>query len=472
LNETNPAGTALGKPSILVISSALPCRHGTGSEVRAFFLIEAASRLGDVTLVCPRPPSEQQMAALGRSCTRLVFPAAVSSGAHQTRSRLHRWGYAASCLLFPVREQMRPYLSLCLEFTQHKARQGFRRIFGWLLLLHQWLLSRLIHTPPMAIIWKQIEFASVLDELESILGSRHRGFDLIWLETTAAFTCLDRLVERVGVNAPVVLSAHNIEWMIPKRQASDIRDPLLRLATLLQADLMRQFERRAHRTSDLAIHCSSTDAELAKTFAAKTRIVCIGNGVDIEHYKSSPNNVSDAPLIIYTGNFNYQPNIDAAIRLIVDVLPLIRRDVPDVQVLIAGRNAAALADKLPVGLSWLTIVPNPDDMRPLLEQAWITVIPLRSGSGTRLKILEAMAMKVAVISTAIGAEGLEATDGDVLLIRDSAEAQAEAAVRLLQNAQARGELADRACKWVGERFSWDRLVQQTVDEVRPLVTRH
>ena len=460
------------RPTILLVSTALPCRHGTGSEIRAFFLLQSASLVGNVTLVLPGSVSEAQKAHFDYLCVEVIGAPGAGDSRRQTQSRLKSWGRLLSVLLSPWQQQMQPFIHLCSQFTLAGRLSGHRRIFGWMLFVYQLLLSRVFGMLPMAVVWQKSSLAAISSGLERAITANPAGFDLIWLETTAGFACLEQIMERMRSNIPVVLSAHNIEWMIPKRQAADIRDPLLRFATLLQADLMHQFERRAHRASDLAIHCSANDAELAKEFNARTRIVCVGNGVDIEHYRPSPNNASDVPLIIYTGNFDYQPNIDAARRLVIDVLPLIHKQIQEARLLIAGRNAAALADKLPGGLAWLTTVSNPDDMRPLLEQAWITVIPLRSGSGTRLKILEAMAMKVAVISTAIGAEGLEATDGDVLLIRDSAEAQAEAAVRLLQDAHARGELAERACKWVGERFSWERLVQQTVDEVRPLVSSH
>lgn len=462
----------ISRPSILFISTPLPRRNGTGAEIRSFFLLKAASQVGDVTLVCLQSPSGKEKAEFERVCARVVFPGLPSLIQRRSPNRALAWLGVAAALLCPWRQGMLPYLQLCSRFTLAANLNGRRRFLGWLLLLHQWLLSRLVELPPMALIWRQFAFTEIARRFEESAGADLRGFDLVWLETTAAFGSLSQLLERFPCEAPVVLSAHNIEWMIPKRQAAEIRDALPRWATRLQADLMRRFERRAHRACTLAIHCSPQDAELAKDFRTGARIVCIGNGVDIHHYRPSASKQSDSPVLIYTGNFDYQPNVDAALRLVRNVFPLIEAVVPQARLVIAGRNAASLCGKLSGELDWLTLVSNPEDMRPLLDEAWMTVIPLHSGSGTRLKILEAMAMKVPVISTAIGAEGLGAVDGDVLLIRESAEAQAGAAVQLLQDATARSQLADRASKWVSERYSWDRLVQQTVGEVQQIVAGH
>jgi glycosyltransferase involved in cell wall biosynthesis len=344
-------------------------------------------------------------------------------------------------------------------------------VLGWLFLLHYWLLSRVFVVPPIAVFWIESAFTDVVAEVERAVVSQSQGFGLVWLETTASFACLKRLRQRMFLPAPVVLSAQNVEWMIPRRQVPYIHDPLLRVGTRLQANVMRNFEGKAHRESTLAIHCSPQDAQLAKQFSADTRVVCVANGVDIQHYSPSPGKMSSLPTLVYTGNFDYAPNVDAAIRLAGSVLPLVQAVIPNARLVIAGRNAASLADRLP-NSSWLTLASNPEDMRPILDEAWITVVPLRSGSGTRLKILEAMAMKVPVVSTAIGAEGLGAVDGDVILIRESPAAQAEAAVQLLSDPHARAELAERASAWVRERFSWDRLVQQAVEEVQQLVSCH
>jgi len=465
----NSGRAIVNRPSILLISSPVPCRHGTGAEVRAFFLLGAACTIGDVTLVCSKVPSLRQKNELDCLCCRVICPSSLHVSQPQARTRLRSWAESVACVFSPWRQKMRPWLSLCARFTLCGDLRGYRRIFGWILLIQQWLFSRLRNVPPMAVYWKESAFASVLDELEKAVAARPSGFDLVWLETTLSYSCLSQLMSRVPCNAPVVLSAHNVEWMIPRRQSVDIQDRLLRWATRLQANLMRCFERRAHQASTLAIHCSPQDAELAKEFSSATRIACVGNGVDIDHYKASRGKTSKFPSVIYTGNFDYQPNYDAAVRLALEVLPQIRAKVPDTELLIVGRNASRLAAQLPADCPWLRLISDPEDMHPFLDQAWITVIPLRAGSGTRLKILEAMAMEVAIVCTSIGAEGLGAEDGDVLLIRDCSASQADAAVRLLEDSNARLAIAHRASAWVRQNFSWDQLVQKAVREVRSVV---
>ena len=169
--------------------------------------------------------------------------------------------------------------------------------------------------------------------------------------------------------------------------------------------------------------------------------------------------------LIFTGPFRYYANHDAMIWFISEVYPLIQAKVPDVHLTITGDHA-----NLPLPpASNMTLTGFVDDVRPLIASSWVSLAPLRVGGGSRLKILEAMALGVPVVSTSKGAEGLEFSDSRDLLVGDTAEAFAGHVIRLLKDKQARQEIVENAYQRVKELYDWgvimprfESLIQRTV----------
>ena len=149
------------------------------------------------------------------------------------------------------------------------------------------------------------------------------------------------------------------------------------------------------------------------------------------------------------------PNIDGAVWFTAEVLPRLRRRYPDCSVALVGRKPTAVVTALAAKDPRIHVTGTVPDVRPWLHGSKVSVVPLRVGGGTRLKIYEAMAAGVPVVSTAIGAEGLDVTDGETIRLGDSAEAFAEACADLLDNAQARRRMAENARSMVAERYSWE-----------------
>ncbi len=178
-------------------------------------------------------------------------------------------------------------------------------------------------------------------------------------------------------------------------------------------------------------------------------IEIIPNGVNLNDYR----NIHEEPepnTLIFTGAFTYSANHDAMTWFVGQVYPLIQAQVPDVHLYITGNHA----DKPLPPADGVTRTGYVDDVRPLVARSWISLAPLRVGGGTRLKILEAMALRTPVVATSKGAEGLDVQDGEHLLIADTPQAFADAVIRLLKDPALRQRLTDNAYQLVREKYDW------------------
>jgi glycosyltransferase involved in cell wall biosynthesis len=184
--------------------------------------------------------------------------------------------------------------------------------------------------------------------------------------------------------------------------------------------------------------------------------------VDVDLYRPSgqpPEPPPSKPVVLYTGSMDYPPNADAVTWFARAIWPAIQGQHPAARFLIVGRNPGSEVQALTTipGISVTGTVP---DVRPYFEQAKVYVVPLRSGSGTRLKILEAMAMGLPIVSTTLGFEGLDVRPGRDLLVADEPASFASAVVGLLADREARARLGIEARQTAEQRYSWDAVVRQ------------
>lgn len=195
-------------------------------------------------------------------------------------------------------------------------------------------------------------------------------------------------------------------------------------------------------------------------------ITIIPNAVNLADYAD----VHETPRpnqLIFAGSLGYSANYDAMSWFVREVYPLIRARVPDVQLTITGDAANRPLPPAPNVVQTGYV----EDVRPLVAGAWISVVPIRMGGGTRVKILEAMALGTPVVSTSKGAEGLEVTNDAHLLIADTPQLFAQYVVRLLRDADLRSRLARRARELVASRYTWSvigpRFAQLAADIAQP-----
>jgi glycosyltransferase involved in cell wall biosynthesis len=230
-----------------------------------------------------------------------------------------------------------------------------------------------------------------------------------------------------------------------------------RLAYQIEATKMARYERRALPKFHHVIAVSEHDRQQMLAMSPQCAISVVPTGVDTQQYAVAPPATADPPRIIFTGSMDWEPNIDATVYFCQEVFPRVRAEFPSAQFRIVGRNPHTRVKQLTCDSIKVTgTVPSVSEY---LRDATLVVVPLRIGGGTRLKIFEAMAMGKAVISTSIGAEGLDVQSGRDLILADDAAAFAEAIVLLLRDAALRRQYEQAATK-LAVQYDWSNIVQR------------
>jgi glycosyltransferase involved in cell wall biosynthesis len=221
---------------------------------------------------------------------------------------------------------------------------------------------------------------------------------------------------------------------------------------------MRRYEAETCRRASLTISVSDADSALLSTIAPKSRICAVPTGVDTSYFR--PNGTNEAQTdLVFTGSMDWYPNEDAILYFMDSILPLIRREMPGVSLSAIGRGPTPRLQNAATGAG-VRITGAVDDVRPYISNAAVYVVPLRVGGGTRLKIFEALAMGKAVVSTAIGAEGLPLIPGEHYLQADRPEEFARATVSLLRDPDKRRALGLAGRRLVAEHHSWSQVAQE------------
>jgi glycosyltransferase involved in cell wall biosynthesis len=260
-----------------------------------------------------------------------------------------------------------------------------------------------------------------------------------------------------------VIFTHNVEAEIFERHVAVARGPM-RLVWRDQSRKMRRFEGNALSRFDSVIAVSKRDGKALTELYDLKCVEVIDTGVDLEFYAMSPAIADPAPgagTIVFTGAMDWRANIDGIEYLMDEVWPLVIRARPQANMIVVGRNPPAelVAKAKERGLAW-EFTGFVDDIRPYVAKSHVYVIPLRVGSGTRIKAFEAMAMGRPVVSTTIGVEGLDVTHEQHFLAADTAADFAATILRLLDDAALRDRLARAARGRVEERFSWSHVARQ------------
>lgn len=227
----------------------------------------------------------------------------------------------------------------------------------------------------------------------------------------------------------------------------------------------RGYLQRLLRTYDGVTVVSAQEAALLqKTGIASKPVTVVPNGVDAASYQTETA-VPQPNTLIFTGSFSFRPNYDAMVWFVGEVLPLVRAAVPDVRLIITGKHGNR---PLP-SLDNVELAGFVDDVRPYIQNSWVSIAPILSGGGTRLKILEAMAAGTPVVATSKGAEGINVTDGIEMFIADTPQAQADAIIRLLRDADLRQQMAAKARQIVQNQYDWSVIVPTLLAEVNRIM---
>jgi glycosyltransferase involved in cell wall biosynthesis len=274
------------------------------------------------------------------------------------------------------------------------------------------------------------------------------------------------------LSCPAILFQHNVESMIWKRHFEVQNNQLKKIYLRQQWRKMERFERETCRRFDTVIAVSKDDCEQMRKEYAVDNVFEVPTGVDTDFFTPSGKETVDPRNIVFTGSMDWLPNEDA-IRYYTDqILPVIRRSLPDVTLTVVGRNPypglIELSQKDPA----IVVTGRVEDVRPYMESAAAYVVPLRIGGGTRLKIYEAMAMEKAIVSTSVGAEGLPVTDGKEIFIADTPEQFAAAVAKLLTNPSFAKEVGEQARQTVVEKFGWSGVAKCFAEICETTIRNH
>jgi polysaccharide biosynthesis protein PslH len=254
------------------------------------------------------------------------------------------------------------------------------------------------------------------------------------------------------------LDEHNIEYEIVRRTAAVEAGILRRAYSAIEWRKVRKEERHAWSHLDGCTVTSTRDQETLLSDEPSTRTAIVPNGVDLDFFRASLRSTPDeSQMLLFVGAIDYHPNTDAVLFLLRDVFPALVKRYPRLRLCVVGRRPpeSILRQQSPS----VEVTGVVDDVRPWLDRADVVVVPLRIGGGTRLKILEAMAMGKAVVSTTLGAEGLDVVPERDLLVADDAAGFVTQVGRLLDDPPLAGRIGASARQVVTSQYSWKTAVE-------------
>ena len=446
------------RPRILVVCISAPKAPAGGGPTRALNLLLALTDVADVTLA---PLGSSNGAGgidsvLAQRCNRVLEPAVLEALAKpysQPQSRWQSWLRLLKVLLRPKHNLWTEFHHYYLQYGQPNPQDprspGF---LGRLLRILYHVYSIFTDLPPLPVVFATQAWQRYLPAILSAL--EHQPPDFIWWEETPVCWFVGDLSHRLPL-PPCIVSSHNIETHLRSRLMKEAEDSASMAFWASQKRILHRLETRLMRQAVLTVVCSENDAELGRQLVPSARLAVVGNGVDTSYFtRTSPVSPTVPPILLFTGGFGYEPNSDAVRYFVERIFERVADAVPACRFVFAGREAERVRISLKKTDLRITAVDSPADMRPVFESAAVFVVPLRSGGGTRLKILEAMSMELPVVSTPVGAEGLNCEDGVHLVLADGEQDFADAVIALLKNSHRRSAIGRAAAEWVRREMDW------------------
>jgi glycosyltransferase involved in cell wall biosynthesis len=284
---------------------------------------------------------------------------------------------------------------------------------------------------------------------------RDEAFDIVQTEF-ASMGCFS-----LATDAVKILDSHNIEYDNFRRVWLKTRSPFRKLHYY---DEYRKFaweEIANYRNQDALFLTSARDKELIDCSLPDMPKFVVPNGVDASYFTPSPQEPEPFSLV-FTGAMSYFPNNDAAVYFLDNVFPLILREIPEAKFHIVGIQPPK--ELLKRNSSNVVVTGYVDDVRPYVYRSSAFVVPLRMGGGTRLKVLEAMAMRKPIVSTSIGCEGINVRQEESILIADDPETFARSVVRVLRDAELRRRLTEAGYELMKNEYEWE-VIGRSVDRI-------
>jgi glycosyltransferase involved in cell wall biosynthesis len=283
-------------------------------------------------------------------------------------------------------------------------------------------------------------------------------YDLAWLSRLESYVALAPCIVAPAIVDLDDLEDHKLHTFLrlaPLSPGHSVGARARRALAALQGAKNVARWRDLQTTAARSVAAVAVCSELDRQRLGAPNAVVVPNGYHPPAHPVGRMEVGDPPTIVFAGYHLYPPNVDAARYLVAHIAPLVRRRVPDVQIRLVGavdERIRPLHDPPRVVVTGFV-----DDIQQELARADLVAVPLRYASGTRIKILEAFAHRIPVVSTTVGAEGLEAVPGRDLIVADSAETFAEGCVTLLTRPAVRKAMVEGAAALFEARYRWDRI---------------
>jgi sugar transferase (PEP-CTERM/EpsH1 system associated) len=282
--------------------------------------------------------------------------------------------------------------------------------------------------------------------LRARLAGELAGYDLVYVSSTP----MAQYVR--GLRVPVVVDFVDVDSDKWTQYGQHCRGPR-RWLYRAEGRRLRQTEAEIARWASLCLFATSSEETLLKSFAPWARTAVVPNGIDLGYYAPVKREAVHAN-ILFTGAMDYMPNIDAVQHFSADILPRIRRAVPDARFWIVGLNPSAEVRRL-ADLPGVFVTGTVPDVRPYYERAAVCVAPLRIGRGIQNKVIQGMAMGLPVVVSTLAGRGIDAQSGRQLYVEDEAAAFADRVVDLLGDASERKAVGRRARAFVEANHSWE-----------------
>ena len=285
-----------------------------------------------------------------------------------------------------------------------------------------------------------------------------------WNIDLVELQCLHTAEYRSWVSSvPVILREHNVDYKVWERQAQHANNRLEQIYVSMVAPRIRAYEAEVAPQFERCITVSDADTKHLRSVAPAAKIEMIPSGVDTEYFFPDPGIAEEAYSMVLTGRFDWKPKQHNLRVLLTKFYPRIKAKLPKATLKVVGMGVPDELRSLANQLPGVTITGGVADVRPYLHRAELALNYLESGGGIALKVLEAMAMRKAVLSNSLGCEGIRVEHGENVFLADSVESFAEAAVLLLENRVLRQRIADSGYQLAHKEYAWERLAGQFHD---------
>ena len=388
--------------NLLWISHNIPYPPKTGVLQRNYNLLREASRLADVYLLA-------------------VFKSDILPGDYDIVAARRELG------------------KLCRHVEiVHLPIEASRAVLYWKALIS------LVTTDPLSANW--VKDPGMRRRLLNLV--RTVKFDVVHFDTVSLAAYRDC----VG-STPKILNHHNIESHLLRRRIDFEPNSLKRLYYAAEASKLERYERRVCAEFDTNFTVSALDRKRLLDLVPTAKADVIANGVDVDYFQSDDTAVVPGNMIMASG-MNWFPNRDAALYMCSEIWPLLSARMPDLSWTVVGANPPQQVLDLAVRDPRVVVTGFVDDVRPYLSRAEIYLCPMRDGGGTRVKILDALSMSKAIVSTTMGCEGIDVTPDLDVLLADTPEAFVRQISRLRSDARLRQTMSHAARKLAVEKYSW------------------